>query len=498
MDDKILKDFLNLSYDKAKFKIRTIRELINRISSSGLQQILNLLNRLIAKVDRLDEVVQELERQWGDIERNWEPPVIILNKPDLVVSSIQTTTLTNYVNFDITVLNQGYDVAGASKLEVVIHDHSTVVLDVPELGVLGEAVLVHQYAFDTTSGATQKTITATADSTKVVQEQNEFNNTKSVTFSAKQPYNTTGLIIHMHNPEGNEIGSVLGSRDGFSVYATKVGEGSISLTDGVAIDEATHAIQIPWVGVVGNWTIHAYFNGIYLTQNVAIVANITEEIFFVFPRDEILLEYSFSGNLNYSKDHTFIGSPVPGYYYTESDYGIFEAVGSVLVQLNVFSPTGFNFNHLHKGTYLISNTGFNYDVKYSYAFDFPIYIQNLHILTRLTNPSWTTLTNPIPISTSFNNWYCQKISSGSYPAIYIKNSVDFSGISLIALTEGYGIQTIPTNKIFNEAIADANYDMNVENSGAGIYSSNTEEKTGGGVIDTKMSSVPYDMLETAV
>lgn len=109
-------------------------------------------------------------------------------KPDLIVSTLSTDKTTYEAGETITVTasvkNQGYTTARASTLSITPAGMTAMTADIPALGKdATSAVQTFTFISPEPLTATQLKITATADSTNVVDELVEANNTKEVNVS---------------------------------------------------------------------------------------------------------------------------------------------------------------------------------------------------------------------------------------------------------------------------------------------------------------------------
>lgn len=106
--------------------------------------------------------------------------------PDLIVSTLTTNKATyeagETVTFKASVKNQGYSTAAASTLKITANGYPTMTAAIPALSK-GATSAVQTFTFTAASNltATSINIVATADSTNVVAELIETNNTKSTT-----------------------------------------------------------------------------------------------------------------------------------------------------------------------------------------------------------------------------------------------------------------------------------------------------------------------------
>jgi len=83
--NKLFNDFLNMTYDKCSNKLRMIRDIINRLGGLELMRIESLIDRLLSKLNQLETIINELNRNLGKAEAppstspSLDPPCIILH-----------------------------------------------------------------------------------------------------------------------------------------------------------------------------------------------------------------------------------------------------------------------------------------------------------------------------------------------------------------------------------------------------------------------------------
>jgi len=482
----MFEDFKNLNYWKTPNKLRTFRELINRIDLPKMEEDLsNLLNLL----DKLDYVIEENNEREKYPPPDYPtqppyppqvpppqrppgptPPSELL--PDLVVSSITTEDHTHYIDILIDVQNQGSAIAGSNALNVVIPGHSNINLAVPTLAVGASTTLHHQYAIDPTKPETTKTVIATADASNSVTESNETNNTTSTTFIAKEQ--PAGLIVHIHNPEGFEIGSIVDISD-------------ITLSHGIiATNEATHGQ--PTVLSPGNYTITATFNGMTLQQDISISAGQTEEIFFIFTR--IDQAWGIADN-----QLTTIAGSFSGSHFDEAEDK--DLLRNYVICSITRSAYGYGV-----GSYNISA---EYDISSgSITLTTKINISGIGqgvgtwgiVLAGPAIQGWEAPFGGFATYTTFTSWYCQGITSGSYPTIYVR-SVEAPGFPYTLFSGSY--TKIPVNYTYNSIGVGGGILLKdlITISGLTNYSYNNEQELTGS-LNSKISSVPYNLQGTAV
>ena len=107
--------------------------------------------------------------------------------PDLIVSALSVNK-TEYkagdtITITATIRNQGQSGAGGFYVSLTSSDLSTQTKYVSSLGAGGSTTVTFTYTAPTFTSTRNVTVTATADSTGIVAESNESNNTKSAAFS---------------------------------------------------------------------------------------------------------------------------------------------------------------------------------------------------------------------------------------------------------------------------------------------------------------------------
>lgn len=524
----MFEDFLNLNYDKTPNKLRTIRELINRIDLTKME---SYLLDLLSLLQRMDFIIQEDDEQLkysppeyrppppGDEDYPPKPPYPPKVPPDqqpgptpptpellpdLVVKNITTQTYSNYVNIIIQVKNKGEIEAEANTLNIVIPGHSNVNLSVSSLEPNESTLLFHQYAFDPSKPETNKTIIATVDALHTIKESNETNNTKSVTFKTRESYVPSSgkgyLILHMHNPEGKEIGSILG---GQTIMSAGISPSESDLTSYIAINEATHAqpIEID----VGTHTIIGIVNGIRMEQTITIAEGETIEIFFIFPRTTQTLTFDYDNSFEYTNNIYVDG---PYFYQSVNESG---DPWEICRFAELFaSKTTLDYNI--KGTYKLTPDKFNFSASIRYLLSPPTPdVFTMHLGTYLDAFNGIHYLTQIPIgpilpTTNFTYWIVQTYISGMYPIFRI------NGKSLMGFTGTYPLYSHATPNNHKITFVRANHyidvidvilgefaalvDLSDSHWGPPYFNSLSQSFPGTSII--KISSIPYDLLDTAV
>lgn len=511
----MFEDFLNLNYWKINNKLSKIRELINRIGKEILPDtgfIFGEIERITERLNRLDPLIQNLGG-WINPERKSpsepgggepeEPPVEEL-LPDLIVDEIKVVDEDNYIDFEIIVKNQGKADSGDCILNVVIpsEEESNVDLNIPFLEIGETITLHHQYSFDKDSPLPResKSIITTTDSTYIIKESNENNNTQTCQFDVLPQ--KVGLIVHIHNPEGLEIGSIVGSSD-------------ITLSHGIIpIDKATHGI--PTILTPGNYTITVQFNGITIETPLTIEANICYEVFFTFPRTEQELVFSASCLKTSSGGWSLASTwppPYPEQYYYYKGFSECALYSSHKIQIDSFDLGGIttgtysmetffdiSSTDIYEQTKLIIDGNFYQSFPHipsaSFRYEGQSFIDKNDSLLR--NVSFN-----VSIQTSFNEWYVQQLTENKY--INGKIYSDPLGTWSIFCSEGqgYSYNKVPANTKYNELglsggdVSLLSYDnFDTDHSGRDIHISDEGKYEGSTLL--KMSSIPYDIEGTAV
>lgn len=335
----MFEDFLEKNYNKESNKIREVRNLINRIGASNLEEKVLTLED---KINRLHASIEDSEKLSIDRREEREGEIVAPSLPDLIVSEIKTTSYTNFINLEITVKNQGSKLAGASDLSINITGQNIVNYPTPALNPEQSHTINHQYSIDPLGDEANITIAATADGTNKVLEQNENNNTLSQTVKTR-PFQRGGIICHMHNPEGKEISNVLflhGNTDDDRLWLFGLaGAVYIFYPDSPVVqaiyyiggpsttDPGIHGVPLFWgtfqapgipSNFSGNLRVVAFFNGMVFDEEHYFEEDKVKELIFVFPRTEHKVSFSHSVNIDIEKTLT-----VPGSSYAEyTDKGV--------------------------------------------------------------------------------------------------------------------------------------------------------------------------------
>ncbi|MDD5465938.1 MAG: hypothetical protein PHP73_06325 [Candidatus Omnitrophica bacterium] len=314
---------------------------------------------------------------------------------------------------------------------------------------------------------------------------------------------SANIIVHCHNPEGKEIGSIKG-----------LGQGSVGIYDGDvligsgAYDAATHGkpISIP----SGNHTIKAKFNGMVLEQNIDVIGETTQELTFTFTRTSIDAGALISGSISDRKSKTenytcgwwddsgvgIWGTWRGSYYLGDSITfpGVFRGV-STMLHAAVY---GGQFNTEERGeapTFSASSsiseniTISLSQVRLSIAYSFAHSTLNAHHLYAAVNSEGYILT--LPKSSPYNPgsaWFFQQ-NMTSYPSESVVVSLDTARISGEGI--GYNSHTLTSwTRLSIEGISFNSFGFFDQNT---LNISGTFNETYSTLCDgLKISNVPYD------
>ena len=344
-------DFLFLNYWKSHYKIKKIREMLNRLlggalyGGSGYADLLNRLNNLEIAFPLFMQRMKDYQRKgWYNNFKKKRPPteeVEVL--PDLVVSNIAIETRDHYALISVTVKNVGEAIAGGSTLKIAIDGASEFdeLRGIPALDTNEEATVTISYPYDSETGNPKTySVTCTVDVNNVVEEENEGNNILTGTFSAYERYEENNppasgegyVYLHMHNPEGVEINSLTGvdnTSASLDVHGLTPNTPSGYPYAYGAHNEATHLskgdiLQLP----VGNYIFTGKFNGMEISRQVTIADGQVQVQIFNFSRTTITNQVSAS--LSYTHNSTFYDSDSGRYsdYFTLGGFnmGVFDAI----------------------------------------------------------------------------------------------------------------------------------------------------------------------------
>lgn len=486
-------DFLQLNYNTTKHKIRKIREVLNRMDISFQQKPFSIyqeLNKLITKINNLEDTIVYLPKSIGvgsgEDEEPTPPPSNPL--PDLIIESITDELFSNYIQFLIKVKNIGTASSGNCNLSILLDDNITN-LSIPPLEINESVTLNHQYSFNPSGSPISKSLVATADSTNVITELNENNNSKSITFDTKTP--PVGVIIHCHNPEGKEIGTIT------DISAPILNHGLLAPT----LTNGLHGVaQFLSPGI---YTITTTFNGISVNKNLTVEAGNNYELTYVFDRTSMNLSFSFGDTRTISG--TVIGPPLgedDATIIDDSDSGsCYDTLLDATVRANGYAPAGSEVTYEAKSEFTISLNKFNVDLSVSGSYikiiDFPTYNIDSFIFSSQANIGISALDTPITptLATSdFTSWYAQSIKDQFYPFLRLKNSATgkMQSINKSDTSSGYRIFIFSANQSFNTIGASASRVITINRNELTKVLQASYNQT------IYISSVPYDILGTAL
>lgn len=261
---RLFTDFNFLNYYSTSHKLKKERELVNRIYGHYLVK-LDKINTLEKKINNIDILIAQLGTAITGL------------LPDLIIFSITPTEYSNYIDFKIIVKNIGTLDVEASIVNILITSIDTDI-NIPPLTIDETFAFNIQFSFDPLGNFKDYTIMANANSTGIIEELDETNNSKQLIFTGKDEYTGTNIIVHCHNPEGKEINSITGVGNQAEIFVDNVSKGY------AASNEGTHGTPI--VITPGNRVVKVEFNGIIKTKNVSIVGGNTQQLFFIFDRIE--------------------------------------------------------------------------------------------------------------------------------------------------------------------------------------------------------------------
>ena len=311
------------------------------------------------------------------------------------------------------------------------------------------------------------------------------------------------LIVHLHNPEGIEINSLISNftfiggipsdaRVEITGYGTILGASTLS-QHGEQHD-LTLFMQ-SYFSTYGhrNVTLNGIFNGIYVNQTYNLLPGTTTEVYFQFPRIDMAFDYATSstqsidittgplGNGNYQL------APLP---YQKPWHLQGRSIAPAPTTPNIIIGNTI-------GNYNISKTNFSADIlttKTVYG-----WIVSGYYGTTLANPPY--LPNIVDImvpSQPFTQWFSQGEGVGLYPFLHIYNN-SFQGGTIFNsnISSPLTVFSRPANLSYTKLLIEPNdsYWLISE-----VYSGiNTNHEYWNGAIlndGLKVSSVPYDLDNT--
>lgn len=309
------------------------------------------------------------------------------------------------------------------------------------------------------------------------------------------------IIVHCHNPEGKEIGSILGQ---YSVVIfdgeNTIGYGASNITD--------HEKSLTLKN--GIHTIKAEFNGIVKEQNINLIAGETKDIIFIFNRTEfnilskIIEGFNGSVTLIFSRDfnreeNKIIYNEIEGKYIKKYNVN-FAGTGNFSINYSI-SFDGINYRASALSSYSLTE-----EIPYDTFPDLP-YINDYSMIEYNGDSDGSNIffhqANLIPSQSGFSNWYTQSITSGSfYPRFRVLNSgSDSIGVIINGGSDsmlGYSVNSFSANISYDTLSGGGGFGMGPSSFviiGPGEKSNNFEIT--GTLSGLKMSSVPYDFTGDA-
>jgi len=284
----------------------------------------------------------------------------------------------------------------------------------------------------------------------------------------------SGLVIHMHTPEGKEIGTITNviSTDFTSSHGV----------EGIAFAPSEHGEVFLYTSGVQN--VQVSFNGISLeTGDITMLEGFTYTVTFTFSREDANLAFSNSGTASQSESWTT--------YYDNTIVTNGGGMWSMLQRLqNFFDASGSGVQNY---TYTATDSSFSVTLTAEITGSGK-YIGGI----TSTNAGADFLSaSGVPVRTNFTNWFAQSSASGVYPYIslyktdqigsYILTQSAWAGNSLcftrVPASNSYSYLKVyfPSHQRFSVGIN--NVPLNIHYTGTN---------------DLRMASVPYDVDGTAV
>jgi len=265
-------NFKNLNYKKSNRKLSKLRELINR---------------LYGDYEYKKKLIEDLNRQLKRIKINI-PTISEGILADLEVSDIVSVDKGHYLEFAITIKNIG-EVATTEETNLILTiGDIEVELMVSVLAVNEEAVRYASFPYDPDAVDTYSlNINSEVNEERNIEESDYTNNILEKSFTIKENYQQTGLIVHAHTSEGIEVGSlnsqIIGGTNGFTIYVDDVYIGDS------AVSYETHNRII--MTDFGLKNIRLEGNGIILTKNVTVIENQITVVYFIANRTLTSVEF---------------------------------------------------------------------------------------------------------------------------------------------------------------------------------------------------------------
>lgn len=329
-------DFKFKNYKQTNHKIRRLRELVDRLYGDYeyKKKLINEINLKI-KINLPSEA----------------------NLPDLTITNITSIDKGHYFEFTITIQNIG-EVATTEETNLVITilDQETELI-VPALDVDETVDRYTSFPYDPAAVDTYSlNVNSEVNEERNIEESNYENNILAKDFIIKEKFVTTGLIVHAHNPEGIEIGS-LENQIFNHPPAPWIFGGEVYINDVLIYptpyNEETHNFVITTIPPIspGLKTVKVRINNIIMQKSVTFIENQVSVVYFVFPRivtsvyrQENAPPYynvpAYFHRLLYSGTVEDLGNAV---FYLEQAIPPHEQAYSLLIEDNIYRyyPTGY-------------------------------------------------------------------------------------------------------------------------------------------------------------
>lgn len=519
-------DFKLLNYSSTKNKIRKIKEILDRLTLENLELELQY-NFLLSSIEQLDKRKDGFvpfypdKKPGGEEGEGEEEPIPPeeQNLPDLIISQISPTLFTNYVNYAITIRNQGAIASSITTLDAIIPGllNQNTLIQIIEPGA--EYTINVQYSFDPDGDEIPKTFISTVNPTHNFNESNFNNNSNSTQATVKEAYtepepgdppNSSYVIFHLHNPEGKEINSIDGIVGSNKATITISGEGTFFGAANLGEHGTRHLLNTS-----GTKSVSAHFNGINITQSIAFIPNTTTEIRITFPRTTANVNYSFIDSVlisgNWDLHRNFSGDGPDNITIDDNNEDIFRTKTKLIALLpnqSPFFPRNTTGNVSAILSWELTEDKFETTASYQinatgHLYDLSIFLQ-LDQLSPFTLP-WKNFSG-LNSNPSIINWFSQYFvnSETQFFNIYIKDASLNIVSNLFNYNNPQGIRMtlIPASLNFTQIqIGDGGgaigFGSQIEHNIDGSRNWNYDEALVHNNIHF-ISSVPYDLLGTAV
>lgn len=493
-------DFKFLNYFKTAHKIKKIKELIDRLFADT--------KRKLARIDSIEQAIHDLKNRLDNIK-------IEKNFADLTITSIVPTYYSNWVGFKITVKNMGEVASTVCKLKVDLEELSDT-LDVPALNVNESIILNFSYPYNPSGTEKLATLTANVDVNNEVMEINEENNIAKLECIIKTD-NRTGIIVHVHNPEGIEINSIKHTCQSSYYYQYSP---RIYINDTFIHYGASNIIEHNNVDILspGVYTIKVTYNNMIQTKTVEVFNNKINTVIFLFNRVECNIMNWLNNLINRDLYQIQSGSAkvLSGEVVDKSFNDVvnnFE-VGTRVRLVGFGSPPTSAEIFYHIESRLIFNSNniiFEARGNGSLIIDYGMVDSWLMAYTQVS-PNWlTTFSNLYNTSTLFKYYHSQLIFDGFYEDFSLQNdtySQLLFGIYNYRPDDGYVFSAIDASqeitKIksipwqFSDLRTGSIANKSTSNDSIGYIDWTHFDRREGSVRQVKFSSVPYDVLEMGI